>query len=164
MKTICTKTISEEKIDFLIKQFELLPINICMSNYRFKTYDNLFIHYLEKDYINEFYEIVAIIIKRCIEKFYEEDFIRKSVEKNYFYLSSLERNYIFEITKKVLELPDEKIGYKSDLLRNSIKDYLLENKKIVIEGFVNFRIKEYKELLERIVEVSVLSYLDLITF
>lgn len=164
MKTICIKTISEEKIDFLIKQFELLPINICMSNYRFKTYDNLFIHYLEKDYINEFYEIVAIIIKRCIEKFYEEDFIRKSVEKNYFYLSSLERNYIFEITKKVLELPDEKIGYKSDLLRNSIKDYLLENKKIVIEGFVNFRIKEYKELLERIVEVSVLSYLDLMTF
>ena len=45
-----------------------------------------------------------------------------------------------------------------------IKEYLLENKKIVLEGFVNFRIKEYKELLEKIVEVSVFSYLDLITF
>ncbi len=164
MKTVCIKSVSKEKIEFLIKQFELLPINICMSNYRFKTYDNLFIHYLEKDYVDEFYEIVAIIIKRCIEHFYEEDFIRKNVEKNYFYLSSVERNYIFEITKKVLELPDEKIGYKSELLRNLIKNYLLENKKIVLEGFINFRIKEYKELLEKIVEVSVLSYLDLITF
>ena len=164
MKTICIKSVSKEKIEFLIKQFELLPINICMSNYRFKTYDNLLIHYLEKDYVDEFYEIVAIIIKRCIETFYEEEFIRKNVKKNYFYLSSVERNYIFEITKKVLELPDEKIGYKNEILRNLIKDYLLENKKIVLEGFVNFRIKEYKELLEKIVEVSVLSYLDLITF
>lgn len=164
MKSICIKSVSEEKIEFLIQQFELLPINICMSNYRFKTYDNLIIHYLEEDYIDEFYEIVALILKKCIENFYENNLIRKNVEKNYFYLSSIERNYIFEITKKVLELPDEKIGYKNDILKTAIKEYLLENKKIVLEGFVNFRIKEYKELLEKIVEVSVFSYLDLITF
>ena len=164
MKSICIKSVSEEKIEFLIQQFELLPINICMSNYRFKTYDNLIIHYLEEEYIDEFYEIVALILKKCIEKFYENDLIRKNVEKNYFYLSSIERNYIFEITKKVLELPDEKIGYKNDILKTAIKEYLLENKKIVLEGFVNFRIKQYKELLEKIVEVSVFSYLDLITF
>ena len=135
-----------------------------MSNYRFKTFDNLIIHYLENEYIDEFYEVVAIVLKKCIENFYEEDIIRKSVEKNYFYLSSIERNYIFEITKKVLELPDEKIGNKNDILKNLIKEYITENKKILIEGFVNFRIKEYKELLDKIVEVSVFSYLDLITF
>ena len=164
MKSVCIKSVSCEKIEFLIEQFEKLPINICMSNYRFKTYDNLIIHYLEQEYIDEFYEIVAIIIKKTIEKFYENDFLKKNVEKNYFYLSSIERNYIFEISKKVLELPDEKIGYKNEILKNTIENYLLENKKIVLEGFVNFRIKEYKELLEKIVEVSVFSYLDLITF
>ena len=164
MKSVCIKSVSCEKIEFLIEQFEKLHINICMSNYRFKTYDNLIIHYLEQEYIDEFYEIVAIIIKETIEKFYENDFLKKNVEKNYFYLSSIERNYIFEISKKVLELPDEKIGYKNEILKNTIKNYLLENKKIVLEGFVNFRIKEYKELLEKIVEVSVFSYLDLITF
>lgn len=164
MKTVCIKSVSEEKIEFLIEQFEKLPINIYMSNYRFKTFDNLIIHYAEKEYIEEFYEIVTIEIKRLIEHFYENEFIRKSIEKNYFYLSSIERNYIFEITKKVLELPDEKIGYKNDILKKCIRQYLKENKKIIIEGFVNFRIKEYKELLEKIVEVSVFSYLDLITF
>lgn len=164
MKTVCIKSVSEEKIEFLIQQFEKLPINICMSNYRFKTFDNLIIHYLENEYVDEFYEIVAIILKKCIENFYEESIIRKSVEKNYFYLSSIERNYIFEITKKVLELPDEKIGNKNDILKKAIKEYIMENKKIVIEGFVNFRIKDYKDLLDRIVEVSVFSYLDLITF
>ncbi len=164
MKSICIKSISEEKIEFLISLLEKLPINIYISNYRFKTFENLIIHYTSNEFIDEFYDTIAIVIKKCIEHFYEEEFIKKNVEKNYFYLSSIERKYIFEITKKVLELPDEKIGYKNDILKNCIKKYLLENKKILIEGFVNFRIKEYKELLEKIVEVSVFSYLDLITF
>lgn len=164
MKSICIKTVSGEKIEYLIKQLEKLPINMYISNYRFKTFDNLIIHYLEKDYIDEFYGAIAIVIKNCIEYFYEDEFINKNVEKNYFYLSTIERTYISEITKKILELPDEKIGFKNDILKTTIKEYLLENKKIVLEGFVNFRIKKYKELLEKIVEVSVFSYLDLITF
>ena len=164
MKSVCIKTVSEGKIEYLIQILEKLPINIYLSNYRFKTFDNLIIHYPSDEFIDEFYETISVVIKKCIEHFYEDDFIRKNVEKNYFYLSSIERKYIFEITKKVLELPDEKIGYKNEILKNTIKNYLLENKKIVIEGFVNFRIKDYKELLEKIVEVSVFSYLDLITF
>lgn len=164
MKSVCIKTVSEEKIDFLIKILEELPINIYISNYRFKTFENLIIHYPSKEYIEEFYETVATAIKKCIEYYYEENFLKNILEKNYFYLSSLERNYILEISKKVLELPDEKIGFKNDLLKKLIKEYIKENKSILIEGFVNFRIKDYKELLDRIVEVSVFSYLDLITF
>ena len=164
MKSICIKSISEEKIEYLIKILEELPINIYISNYRFKTFENLIIHYPSKEYIDEFYETMAVVIKKCIENFYEEEFLKKILDRNYFYLSKIERNYILEISQKVLELPDEKIGYKNDILKNIIKEYIKENKKVLIEGFVNFRIKEYKELLDKIVEVSVFSYLDLITF
>lgn len=164
MKSICIKSVSEEKIEFLIKILEQLPINIYISNYRFKTFENLIVHYPSREYIEEFYEAMVTTIKKCIEYFYEEDFLKKILEKNYFYLSAIERNYILEISKKVLELPDEKIGYKNDVLKSLIREYIKENKKILIEGFVNFRIKEYKELLDKIVEVSVFSYLDLITF
>ena len=164
MKSICIKSISEEKIEYLIKILEELPINIYISNYRFKTFENLIIHYPSKEYIDEFYETMAVVIKNCIENFYEEEFLKKILDRNYFYLSKIERNYILEISQKVLELPDEKIGYKNDILKNIIKEYIKENKKVLIEGVVNFRIKEYKELLDKIVEVSVFSYLDLITF
>ena len=166
MRTVCIKSVGEEKIDFLIETLELLPINLYISKYRFKTFDNLIVHYMEKENENEdlFYDTIVFAIKKCIEIFYEEKFIKNILEKNYFYLSKLERQYILEISKKVLELPDEKIGYKNDLLKNIIKEYILEERKIIIEGFVNFRIKEYKELLDRIVEVSVFSYLDLISF
>lgn len=66
MKSICIKTINEDIMEYLINQFEILPINICISNYRFKTFDNLIIHYLDEEYVNEFYEIVSIIIKKTI--------------------------------------------------------------------------------------------------
>ena len=164
MKSVCIKTIGEDKIEYMYGLLEKIPINVYISNYRFKTFDNLIVHYPSNEYIDEFYETIAVVIKKCIEKYYEEEIIRKNVEKNYFYLSSLERKYIFEITKKILELPDEKIGYKNKILKNIIKNYLLENKTILIEGFFNFRVGEYKELLDRIVEVSVFSYLDLTTF
>ena len=72
MKSVCIKTVSEEKIEYLIEQFEKIPMNIYISNYRFKTFDNLIIHYTEKEYIDEFYEVVSLIIKNCIEKFFED--------------------------------------------------------------------------------------------
>lgn len=163
MKSICIKTVSKEKVDFLIKQFERLPINIYLSTYRFKVYDNVIIHYPGEE-IEKFFEITAEVIKKCIENYYEEDFIRKNIKQNYFYLDELEQEYICKITKKILELPDSKIGYKNKILKKIIINYLKENKAIILEGFVNFRIREYREVLDNIIEVSVFSYLDLTSF
>ena len=164
MKTICIKTVSKKKINFLIDQLENTDINICISTYRFKTYDNLIIHLLDEEKTNEFFDTISLIIRKLIEFFYDDEILEKYVKKNYFYLGILERKYILEIAKKVLELPEDKIGYKRRLLKELINNYIIENRKIVLEGFVNFRIKEYKELLGKIVEVSVFSYLDLVTF
>ena len=163
MKSICIKTVSKDKIDFLIKHFEKLSISIYLSTYRFKVYDNVIIHYPGED-IDDFYKIVADAIKKCIEFYYEEDFIRKEIKNNYFYLDDIEQEYILKITKRILELPDSKIGYKNKILRKIIINYLKENKAIILEGFVNFRLKDYKEILDNIVEVSVFSYLDLTSF
>lgn len=163
MKSICIKTVSKEKINFLLEQFEKLPINIYLSTYRFKVYDNLIIHYPGEN-IDEFYDLTADIIKSCIEHYYEEKFIKKEIESNYFYLDDVEAEYVCRITKKILELPDSKIGYKNKILKKIIKNYIKENKAIILEGFVNFRIKDYKIALDNIVEVSVFSYLDLTSF
>mgnify|MGYP003306119435 CR=1 FL=1 len=163
MKSICIKTTSKEKIDFLIRHFEKLPMNIYLSNYRFKVYDNVILHYPGEE-INIFYEAVGEIIKQCIEYYYEEDFIKKEIKNNYFYLDDIEQEYILKITKKILNLPDDKIGYKNKILKKIIINYLKENKAIILEGFVNFRIKDYKQVLDNIVEVSVFSYLDFTCF
>lgn len=163
MKSICIKTISEDKVNFLIKQFEKLTMSIYLSTYRFKVYDNVIVHYQGEE-TEKFYNNVAEIIKSCIEKYYEEEFIKKELKNNYFYLDDIEQDYIFKITKRILELPDDKIGYKNKILKKIIINYLKENKAIILEGFVNFRVKDYKEVLDNIIEVSVYSYLDLTSF
>lgn len=163
MKSICIKTNDELQIEYLIEKFKSFPIKIYISNYRFKIYDNVIVHYKEND-IDGFYKLLSEALKECIEEFYEKSIIRNTIKRNYFYLNNIEQEYIYIITIKVLKLPDSKIGYKNEILRKTIEEYIRENKAVLIEGFVNFRIKKYREILENIVEVSVFSYLDLTSF
>ena len=76
----------------------------------------------------------------------------------------MEREYIYEITKRILELPDSKIGNINRILKQKIINYIKNNKNIYLDGFIEFRLKEYKDILEELIEVSVCSYLDLTSF
>lgn len=163
MKSICIKTNNQEMIEYLITTFEKLPLNLCISNYRFKIYDNVIIHDMDHNE-NEFYEVAAIVLKSAIERFYEKEIIRRCVKQNYFYLDEMEQEYVLKISNQIMNLPDNKIGYKNKLLKNLVKKYIMENKAIVMDGFMNFRTKEYKDLLDNIVEVSVVSFLELTSF
>ena len=163
MKSICIKTNNQEIIEYLIETFEKLPINCCISNYRFKMYDNVIIHDLDKNDEN-FCEIIALVLKNTVEKFYEKDIIKKIIKRNYFYLDDIEQEYVYKISNQIMYLPDNKIGYKNKLIKDLFVDYIKNNKSIVLDGFMTFRTKEYKELLENIVEVSVVSFLELTSF
>ena len=163
MKSICIKTNNQEIIEYLITTFEKLPINLCISNYRFKIFDNVILHDIERNE-EQFYEVATIVLKSVIEKFYEKDIIKKCVKQNYFYLNDLEQEYVIKISNQIMTLPDKKIGYKNRLLKDLIKQYIKENKSIVLDGFMNFRVREYKNLLDNIVEVSVVSFLELTSF
>ena len=48
MKSICIKTNNQEIIDYIITTLEKLPMNVCISNYRFKMFDNVIVHDLTK--------------------------------------------------------------------------------------------------------------------
>ena len=163
MKSICIKTNNQEIIEYLITTFEKLPINLCISNYRFKIFDNVILHDIERNE-EQFYEVATIVLKSVREKFYEKDIIKKCVKQNYFYLNDLEQEYVIKISNQIMTLPDKKIGYKNRLLKDLIKQYIKENKSIVLDGFMNFRVRDYKNLLDNIVEVSVVSFLELTSF
>ena len=126
-------------------------------------YDNVIIHDLDKN-AEIFFDIVALVIKSTIEKFYEKDIIKNIIKRNYFYLDEIEQEYIFKISNQIMYLPDSKIGYKNRILKEIIINYITENKSMILDGFMNFRAKEYKNLLENIVEVSVVSFLELTSF
>lgn len=69
---------------------------------------------------------------------------------------------IKRITNKILNASREEQDIGKEILKNLIYEYLADNKNMVLEGFVNFRIKEYIDTLDYIVELAVASYLNII--
>ena len=65
MKSYAIKLIENKKALYLIQKFEKSPINIYMSEYKFKIYDNVIIHYPGDD-LNELYINMFKIIKEYI--------------------------------------------------------------------------------------------------
>ena len=90
MKSICIKTNNQDIIEYLISTFEKLPMNLCISNYRFKKYDNVIVHDIQRDE-KEFYDVISIVLKSAIERFFESDLIKKCIKENYFYLNEAEQ-------------------------------------------------------------------------
>ena len=84
------------------------------------------------------------------------------MEKNYFYVFPEEQEKIKRIALKILVIGQDEEKYGNNILKNLIFDYLFENNRMILEGFVNFRIKEYIEIIDYVVELAVTSYLSII--
>ena len=160
MKSFSIKLLNKNRAEYLLKCFEKSSLDFYLSEYKFKTYENIIIHYKDENGLDDLYEEMYRIFKMYIEKFHEENIIKGILGKNYFYLNIIERDYIYLVTKKILELPESKIGNINRRLKLLIINYIKENKKIYVDGFVLFRLKEYIQILEEIIDVSVCSYLE----
>lgn len=161
MKSICVKTNDLGKIDYLLNECDdILLNNVYLSSYKFKIFQNVIIHYTGPDE-NLFLKIISEKVANLIEEYYQEKFIKKIIRENYFYLEEDEQNAIVRITKKIVNSPECKLNCKKDILTSLIYKYFEENKAMILEGFVRFRLKEYKNLLDYITELSVYNYLNL---
>ena len=82
------------------------------------------------------------------------------IKNNYFYFDFNERKQIlklcFEITENdFYDAFDKKINS----LYNSFYEFILENKSIVLQGFINFRVKDYLKILDNVVNEAVNNYI-----
>ena len=158
MKTICVKNNNENILEYLFKETNKLDINdTAVSCREFKNYNNIIIHYFGKNE-NKFLETVSEIISMCIEIFFEKKILKKIIDENYFYFEDFEKDIILRICEKIIELQETNEKYKNEILKKLIFEYFSENKYMILEGFVIFRIKEYFDILNYIVDISVSNF------
>lgn len=108
---------------------------------------------------------VSSVLADYIVKKYEEKMINRIISSNYGYFNAAERREIFNIVK--VSLLDEEKSFLNSLFkvrRKSIVirrlfDYFEHSRNIILEGFVNFRLKEYIKDLEDIVDKAVDAFL-----
>lgn len=156
MKSICLKSNNDEIINFLIKSLENIP-EIVVSSNKFKIYKNVIIHYIGENDTN-FLIKISEIISLLIETFYENKILEQIIDDNYFYFEDFEKEIILNFTNRIIALQEENLKYKKEILKKLVYEYFLNNKVMVIDGFVLFRTRPYLEILDYAIETAVTNY------
>ncbi len=159
MKSICIKSNNKYIIDYLLKDFSNIELDsIYLSNNSFKIYDNVIIHYSGNN-MNTFYNILCDILTRCILFFFERKITKNILSYNYFYFNDLELKQILDSTIDLINLDVGIYEEKYNEIYKALYNYLLEHHSIVLNGFVNFRLKKYREILDYNVDLCVNNFL-----
>lgn len=159
MRSLCIKTNNPDLIKYLLNELNHLELeNTCFSLKKFKHYDNIIIHYKGINN-NIFLDKISNILSLLIIDILEEDFINKLLIQNYFYFDSLERNEILNICFDIMsDNFSNTFDEKFNALYHSFYDFLFNNKKLYLKGFLNFRLTNYFNILNDLISESVNSY------
>lgn len=160
MKSLCIKTKGKDSIDYLLNCFSHVNLeNIYFIHRKFKHYENFIIHYAGED-TSEFYSIVSNILTDSILLFFEPLLLRQLLNYNYFYFDHFEKTMIEKNCYDfIMEGTDDTLKYRKDEVYLPILKYIMENKCLVLEGFINFRLPEYSETLDYVVDFAVNKYI-----
>lgn len=159
MKSICIKSNNKYIIDYLLKDFSNINLDSTyLSNNSFKIYDNVIIHYLGNN-IDNFYAILCDELTKCILFFYEKKITKKIISYNYFYFNDIDSKQILDNCIDLFNFDEGIYNEKYNAIYNALYSYLLEHHSIVLNGFVNFRLKDYKEILDYNVDICVSNFL-----
>ena len=152
MKSFCFKTNNTQILNYLLNRIQEIDFeNLIYSQNQFKIYKNITIHYRGNNN-NKFYNFLTELIGEVVIEFYEEKILKQLINYNYFYFDEYEKNKILENCIQLIE-PEV---YTPKLFDNkNIKEYVKENKAMVLDGFIYFRLKAYLEYLDEVVDSGV---------
>ena len=157
LKSICIKTNNQNFLKNLLKSLDASNINnTIFTHHKFKKYNNIIIHYLNND-TDYFVGKISYLLSSSVIDIYENLILDKIILNNYFYFADFERDEILKIC--VEELKSQSIVYRLQLIINSFYKYFLTNKSAIIEGFLPFRLSEYINFLNSIVDSSVNKFI-----
>lgn len=174
MISFCIKTNNQSDISKLTNYISEIQLdNIVFLTKNFSKYTNIIVHYLGND-TEIFYEYFANTLCDFIIDNYESNILNDILVSNFFYFDKTELSEIKRICDSMLNnvplnkiLPfqqlksetanDEKISISSrkDLLINNILSYLKSSKSMILNGFLRFRIYDYINFLNDLVDSAV---------
>lgn len=160
MKSFCIKTNNNAILEYLLDKLDYLELEeVRYSKNKFKIYSNIIVHYIGEK-ISFFDEKLSSIITDTILKFYKEKMTKKIINFDYFYFEEYEKKIIIQNCCEIIESSEyEQISKEKEYIHEAVLQYVIENKSMILEGFVNFRIKEYIKYLYSIVDIAVNKYI-----
>ena len=156
MKSLCIKTNDANLLDYLLNELKNIDFNnICFSKNKFKNYQNIIVHYTGNDdtvFISKISSILSFLVIDELEDY----LLKRYLFHNYFYFDAKEREKILAFCFDIM-IDDfsEIFDKKFQILYANFYDFLSTHKSLVLNGFVNFRIKEYLSILDQVLSQAV---------
>lgn len=160
MKSFCIKTNNTQIKNYLLKNLACIDFeDIYYIDRKFKIYDNVIVHYTGENECT-FLNILSGIISDCILLFFEPILIKRSINLNYFYFDNFEKKLIEETCyEHIISDEDNTLKFRKVEIWQIVLKYITENKTMILDGFVNFRLENYLTTIDEIVDYSVSKYI-----
>ncbi len=154
-RSFCIKTNNNKIIEYMLFELENSELEeLYITSKTFKNYKNVILHYKGTETL-DFYALIAGVITNVVIDFYEDYIIKNFLISNYFYFSDLERKEIQNYCFELLESSQKEKLLRKNIVFSSCFDYIKENKSLILDGFINFRLKEYMKDLDELVDLAV---------
>ncbi|MGE5329635.1 MAG: putative sporulation protein YtxC [Deltaproteobacteria bacterium] len=167
---------TNESIDYLINELNEIKnkkINIKTTLLKAPESRVIICKLNENKIINTFTESnfnvlkmhASSVLSEYIVKYYEEKLLTRIINMNYCYFSTLEKKQILKHALTQIKPNNEDFEYgidsenRKEIILKKIIEYLDTSNEIILDGFVNFRMKEYVKELEDVVDKAVDSFL-----
>lgn len=107
-----------------------------------------------------FVGFLSELIAEVVLEFYEEKLLKQMLNYNYFYFDEYERLCICENCFNIMENEEEmEIKNREEIIQNAVFSYVEENKSMILDGFVYFRLKEYFSYLDNVIDTAVNQFI-----
>lgn len=111
-------------------------------------------------------ETIKLYISHCLADTiideWENRIIKRAVRENYYYYNEEDRKLILNKAREILN-PIQLNMYQKKQRKQKIMEKILEyldvHQELILEGFVNFRLKDYQDELKEIVNTAVDEFL-----
>ena len=160
MKSFCIKNNNEVILNYLLAEInEINMKNVFVSKSKFRLYKNIIVHYTGEQE-DKFMVKLCNIITSCIVKYYELSIVKQLIRRDYFYFSKIEKNCIFNNCIDLLNDVDvTDFSKRKEKIFVRTLEYVRENKFFILDGFVNFRLFEYRNILTEAVDMAVNKFI-----
>ena len=114
---------------------------------------------------NELTTHVSNALAEYIIRRYEEKLIGRIINANYCYFNAAEKKEILSLALKIIRNDDKNLINslfqirRRNVIVKKLMDYFEASNSVILDGFVNFRLKDYMKDLEEIVDKAVDDFL-----
>ena len=157
LKSICIKTKNKNISEYLLKELEYFELtDAYVSCYDFKFYHNTIIHYTGKN-VDTFLNKISTLLTYAVIDFYEPNLISNLINRNYFYFSTEDKKQIYNMCLTNIDFSNSIAMF--NIISNSFYEYFSNNKYVILDGFVNFRLGSYIKELDLLVDMCVNKFI-----